>query len=390
MNSAAISVAAGGAGRSIDTPTRGDRATSAPTDDTVAPFDAQLWELLAPARIKLDLAPLGAVGQQRIETTQQAMLDPRAIEGAATAAARDALRAPHSSVQPTPLPATKESEPASHTAQADPAGTADRRPSTGQPPADEPSAARSEQPASERPTRGDPQPPVASQVAKPAASAASAPPAATIQQPPQSAELVALLANARTSGPTPASAAPSAGQPSAVGAIDAARGASANAAKARAASAAHPMPKQPPMAQLASALAQAIKRGDGTVQLTLKPSTLGQVQVSLAIEGSSVNARFEARAESAQQLLSQSIDHLRAQLAQRGLQLEQVEVVTVDDQREGQDGARNGYHADAQSHARHHGTSANTGSTSDVQSADEDTIDLTPLFTSAGRLDTIA
>ena len=138
------------------------------------------------------------------------------------------------------------------------------------------------------------------------------------------------------------------------------------------------------MAQLASALAKALKRGDGTVELTLRPSALGQVRVSLAIEGVQVSARFETRAESAQQLLSQSVDQLRAQLAQRGLVLQEVEFVRDEGGHEGDLGR------ESRSDRPGPAGAARTAHEPEPKSSGHDEIDLTPLLLSIGRVDMLA
>lgn len=390
MNPATVSVAAGGAGRIPDTPTRGDRALSADQSDIVAPFNAQLLDLLIiPESSPLDAAG-GAVAEQLHGLATAALVDPRSFEGAATSAARSALRTPHQTARTDqgrigpqepgqPLSARQGDAPTSSAA-------------TNSQPSD-PAKPTSAEPARDS---GAPTPDAPAKPTAQAAVASGSQPAFPL--PPFAASsLSGLEQTAVVSSPgvaSPAAGAPSAKgnqiqpPPAIVGASSGARAPSATPAKARAATAAHPMPKQPPVSQLASALAQAIKRGDGTVQLTLRPSSLGQVQVSLAIEGVSVTAKFEARAESAQQLLSQSIDQLRAQLAQRGLQLDGMEVVLRDseDSFDGQHDQQ--LDRDHPTQTRSAGKGAQQKGVEPGEQPAE--IDLTPLLAAAGRLDTIA
>lgn len=79
-------------------------------------------------------------------------------------------------------------------------------------------------------------------------------------------------------------------------------------------------------AQLGRGLAQALRSGDGTVTLRLKPQSLGQLTVRVEVEGQQVRATFEARTVEARQLLEGSREVLRQQLETRGLHADRIEV----------------------------------------------------------------
>ena len=79
-------------------------------------------------------------------------------------------------------------------------------------------------------------------------------------------------------------------------------------------------------AQLGRGLAQALRSGDGTVTLRLRPESLGQLTVRVEVTGQRVHALFETRSVEAQQMLERSRDVLRHQLESRGLHADRIEV----------------------------------------------------------------
>lgn len=395
MNPATLGVAAGGAGRGEFASMREDRARSALGDATIAPFGAQLAGLLVPdigLASTIGLSPgtgsgAGAVASQLDQFMRSASADPTLLEGAATARAREALRtAPSregvSSTQREPIAASQAE--------------------TGQPRAVQESATAQGVSGGDVRSAGERQAPSSDQSRQ--LTVQSGPPSIAQGQPmegasqhagagplPQlsmqgtgAADAVAraVQAAAAATGAKPSGAVQATPSAAALSAGPAARATAA--AKPRAAAAPTHAPKQPPIAQLASALAKALKRGDGTVELTLRPSALGQVRVSLAIEGAQVSARFEARAESAQQLLSQSVDQLRAQLAHRGLVLQEVEVVLSEGERDGGLEREAAGDRPASPPARH-ATTASQG-----RASQSEEIDLTPMLLASGRVDMLA
>lgn len=78
--------------------------------------------------------------------------------------------------------------------------------------------------------------------------------------------------------------------------------------------------------QLTRGLAQALRSGEGTVTLRLRPQALGPLTVRVEVAGQQVRATFEARTVEAQQLLEGSRDVLKHQLESRGLQVDRIEV----------------------------------------------------------------
>lgn len=119
--------------------------------------------------------------------------------------------------------------------------------------------------------------------------------------------------------------------------IEAARGPQGGAARGRAPASASPNADRALRfekvfeAQVGRGLAQALKSGEGTVTLRLRPQNLGQLNVRVAVEDQRVTATFEARSAEAQRLLEGSRDALRLQLETRGLQVERIDVRLVDE-----------------------------------------------------------
>lgn len=62
------------------------------------------------------------------------------------------------------------------------------------------------------------------------------------------------------------------------------------------------------------------------MQIRLNPDWLGEVKVEMTVREGSVSARLEAENETARELLSGSLDRLRATLEQRGLRVEKLEI----------------------------------------------------------------
>ena len=90
-----------------------------------------------------------------------------------------------------------------------------------------------------------------------------------------------------------------------------------------------PRAEEPPLRQLASALAAAMRKGDGTVTINLRPEHLGPMRVDLRVEGRHASALFHPTTESARQLLVASEGLLRSALEARGLQVDRIEVAAL-------------------------------------------------------------
>ncbi len=97
-------------------------------------------------------------------------------------------------------------------------------------------------------------------------------------------------------------------------------------------------------AQLGRGLAQALRSGDGTVTLRLRPEHLGPLSVRVHVESNQVTATFEARSVEAHRLIENSRDSLRQQLESRGLSVERIDVRLVEDA--SQTGTRLAMHSD--------------------------------------------
>ncbi|GIW73668.1 MAG: hypothetical protein KatS3mg103_0190 [Phycisphaerales bacterium] len=83
--------------------------------------------------------------------------------------------------------------------------------------------------------------------------------------------------------------------------------------------------------QLDRGLAQALRSGNGTVTLRLKPESLGVLRVHVQVEDGTVRATFEAQSEPVRRLLEGSQQALRQQLEARGLAVHRIEVRLMDD-----------------------------------------------------------
>lgn len=80
-------------------------------------------------------------------------------------------------------------------------------------------------------------------------------------------------------------------------------------------------------AQVSRGLASVLRRGGGTTLIRLQPEALGAVRVHLNLSDANVQARVEATTAQARDLLLQDMQALRTALEQRGLRVEQLEVV---------------------------------------------------------------
>ncbi len=89
--------------------------------------------------------------------------------------------------------------------------------------------------------------------------------------------------------------------------------------------------EEPPLRQLASALAAAMRKGDGSVTINLRPEYLGPMRVDLRVEGRQASAIFYPTTESARQLLVASEGSLRTALEARGLRVDRIEVAALPD-----------------------------------------------------------
>lgn len=83
--------------------------------------------------------------------------------------------------------------------------------------------------------------------------------------------------------------------------------------------------------QLTRGLAAALKRGSGDVTIRLRPQALGDLKVSLRVQDTGVEARFEASTHQAHRLLEQSVGVLRAALEARGLHASKIEILPPPD-----------------------------------------------------------
>lgn len=87
--------------------------------------------------------------------------------------------------------------------------------------------------------------------------------------------------------------------------------------------------EQPPLRQLASALAAALRKGEGSVTINLRPENLGPMRVDLRVEGNLASAIFHPTTESARQLLAGSEASLRGALEARGLRVDRIDVAPL-------------------------------------------------------------
>jgi len=81
--------------------------------------------------------------------------------------------------------------------------------------------------------------------------------------------------------------------------------------------------------QAAKGLAMALKQGEGTVTINLKPAHLGSLRVEVSMQASGVTAKIEASSETARQLLMDAQPSLRAALEARGLSVERIDITAV-------------------------------------------------------------
>jgi hypothetical protein len=86
-----------------------------------------------------------------------------------------------------------------------------------------------------------------------------------------------------------------------------------------------------PLGQVTRALAAALAKdagpdGERSITLRLQPESLGQLRVSVTMQGNTVAARFEARSEQARDLLDRSLATLRSSLEERGLHVDRLHV----------------------------------------------------------------
>ena len=87
--------------------------------------------------------------------------------------------------------------------------------------------------------------------------------------------------------------------------------------------------EQPPLRQLASALAAALRKGEGSVTINLRPEHLGPMKVDLRVEGNLASAIFHPTTESARQLLAGSEASLRGALEARGLRVDRIDIAPL-------------------------------------------------------------
>ena len=78
--------------------------------------------------------------------------------------------------------------------------------------------------------------------------------------------------------------------------------------------------------QASRGLAKLVSRGGGEMKLTLQPSSLGEVRVSMRVSGGVVSATFEASGDAARESLGTRIAELRAVLESRGVAVERLHV----------------------------------------------------------------
>lgn len=92
-------------------------------------------------------------------------------------------------------------------------------------------------------------------------------------------------------------------------------------------------------ATVSRGLSAAVSQKGGTITLRLEPESLGALRIQLDIVGGVVNARFEATSEQTAELLSRSIDSLRASLESKGLGVDRIRVDVAAPASGGQAGA---------------------------------------------------
>lgn len=112
-------------------------------------------------------------------------------------------------------------------------------------------------------------------------------------------------------------------------------------------------------AQLARGLAAALKKGQGTLTLHLRPRSLGRLTIALSVRDSAVHAQVRASTDAARSLLESGAADLRDALASRGLTLNRLDVTLAEQQRapdhDAELHATNDVSTGDQSHGRHQG-----------------------------------
>ena len=74
-------------------------------------------------------------------------------------------------------------------------------------------------------------------------------------------------------------------------------------------------------------LAAAVRQQGGTLTIKLDPPTLGKLTIRMTIEHGKVEATFDAQTAQARELLLEHTSTLRAQLRDRGLIVERIEII---------------------------------------------------------------
>jgi flagellar hook-length control protein FliK len=83
--------------------------------------------------------------------------------------------------------------------------------------------------------------------------------------------------------------------------------------------------------QVAQQMAQMVRRGQGSLRLTLKPPELGGVVLKLSVKHGVVRATLTTDSVAAKQVLEAGLEQLRQQLLQQGLKPERIEVLVNPD-----------------------------------------------------------
>ncbi|MFH1060209.1 MAG: flagellar hook-length control protein FliK, partial [Pseudomonadota bacterium] len=100
--------------------------------------------------------------------------------------------------------------------------------------------------------------------------------------------------------------------------------------------------------QVGDQMAQMVQRQQSTLRLELKPPTLGELHVELAVKEGVVKATLTAETVAAKQALEAGLEQLKQELAQQGLKVERIEIVVDPDaeRREAQAQAQAGFGQD--------------------------------------------
>ncbi len=85
--------------------------------------------------------------------------------------------------------------------------------------------------------------------------------------------------------------------------------------------------------QVARGLASALRQRSGSITLRLNPEALGQVRIDLRVDGNSVRAKVVAAGDDARTLLSRDEASLRGALEARGLKVEHLQIVSLEQDR---------------------------------------------------------